>query len=331
MITVGPWRHHLGWLAAAVFLILAGVATAQSSSSNELRELLKSKESLPTRLIVEPGPRTNPPPGPAATGPRGTATNAPGANSAAVGGNQGLTIDVGLPESLAPLVEAIPTSSLASIMIKGGWLMVPIVLSSFILVLFSLERVISLRRGWVIPRHFVKRFMHQMREGQLDRERALDVCLQNHSPVAHVFAHAVRKWGRPAVEVEQAILDGGERTVNQLRRHLRIINGVATVCPLLGLLGTVTGMISAFNAIAGSQAMGRPELLAGGISEALLTTAAGLCVAIPALILHMYFVSRVDQLVTEIDALGQEVVHLISAETLAQSKGKHEPGKRHAA
>ena len=124
------------------------------------------------------------------------------------------------------------------------------------------------------------------------------------------------------MEVEQAIIDAGERANNGLRRYLRILNGVATVSPLLGLLGTVVGMIRAFNAIATSDAMGRPELLASGISQALLTTAAGLTVAIPALICYMFFVSRVDRLIIDIDALGQELVQMISAEELEQAKPK---------
>jgi biopolymer transport protein ExbB len=91
---------------------------------------------------------------------------------------------------------------------------------------------------------------------------------------------------------------------------------VSTVAPLLGLLGTVWGMIQAFNVIATSPAMGRAEMLAGGISVALITTAAGLLVAIPAMILYLYFVGRVDGLVMEIDHYGQEIVNLISYEAL---------------
>ena len=130
-----------------------------------------------------------------------------------------------------------------------------------------------------------------------------------------VFAAASRKWGHSAVEVEQAIIDSGERVANGLRKHLRMINGIATVCPLLGLLGTVLGMIKAFNAIVSAGAMGQPELLAGGIGEALITTAAGLSVAIPALIAYMFFISRVDKLIVEIDALGQDVVQAIAADS----------------
>ena len=216
----------------------------------------------------------------------------------------------------------IPTRNMWNIVKDGGPLMIPILICSLILVTFVFERLISLRRGRVIPKPFVTRFIRQIREGELDRERALDLCLESASPVADVLAGAVRKWGRPAVEVEQAVIDAGERTTNGLRRYLRVFNGVATVAPLLGLLGTVVGMIRAFNAIATADAMGRPELLATGISQALLTTAAGLCVAIPALILYMYFVSRVDRLIIDIDALGQQLVNMISAEELQNGSQK---------
>ncbi len=215
---------------------------------------------------------------------------------------------------------AIPTRDLWSIIQDGGLLMIPILISSLILVAFVFERAVNLRRGRVIPRPFVKRFLKQLRERELDRDQAIELCQNNASPVAQVLVGAVRKWGRPAVEVEQAIIDGGERVTNGLRRYLRVINGVATVTPLLGLLGTVVGMIRAFNDIATVNAMGRPELLAKGISEALLTTAAGLTVAIPALICYLFFVSRVDRLIVDIDALGQEVVHVIADEELPSKK-----------
>lgn len=212
--------------------------------------------------------------------------------------------------------EIIPMGNLWEIMKKGGYLMWPIAFCSFLIVAFVLERLISLRRARVIPKPFVTRLLQQVREGQLDRDQALELCEENRSPVADVFAGAVRKWGRPAVEVEQAVIDAGERATNGLRRYLRVFNAVHTIAPLLGLLGTVFGMIKAFNMVAASDALGRPELLAAGISEALLTTAAGLAVAIPALIVYVFFLSRVDRLIIEIDSLGQELVNLISLEAL---------------
>ena len=230
-----------------------------------------------------------------------------------------------LPAESQPLAEpaappnVIPTKNLLQVVRDGGPMMFPLGLSSFLLLVFVFERLIALRRGRVIPKPFVKRFLEQIAEGQLDRELALELCEQNRSPVAEVFGAAARKWGRPAVEVEQAIIDAGERITHGLRKYLRILNGISTVSPLLGLLGTVLGIINCFNTIARSSAMGHYDLLAGGIGEALLTTAGGLFVAIPALIAYLCFVGRVDQLIMEIDAVSQKLVDLISAESQAPS------------
>ena len=153
----------------------------------------------------------------------------------------------------------IPTTDLQKIIHDAGPLMYAILLCSFLLVAFTLERTVSLRRSRVIPKPFVSRFLQQLREGQLDREQALELCEDNGSPVAQVFAGAVRKWGRPGVEVEQGVIDAGERVTNGLRQYLRVFYGVATVGPLLGLMGTVLGMIQTFNAIAAADALGGPN------------------------------------------------------------------------
>lgn len=213
----------------------------------------------------------------------------------------------------------IATKNLLDIIVDGGPLMYPIAVCSFVLTVFVFERIIALRRGRVIPGPFVKRFLAQLSEGQIDREKALLLCEENGSPVAQVFAAAVKKWGKTSVEVEQAILDSGERVTNHLRKHLRLLNGIAQVGPLLGLLGTVVGMIVSFNGLSAGQE-GQREVLASGIAQALLTTAAGMVVAIPALIAYLYFIGRVDRLIMEIDSLGQEIVEIISAEAIADTK-----------
>jgi len=221
---------------------------------------------------------------------------------------------------LAAAGPAVPTRSLFEMLIAGGPVMIPIMLASFLMLLIVFERFISLRRRRVVPRLFIERFLLQLREGALDRSEALERCEDESSHIARVFAAGIRKWGKSAVEVEQAVLDEGERIANVLRRYLRVLNGVSTVSPLLGLLGTVWGMIQAFNVIANSPAMGRSEMLAGGISVALITTATGLLVAIPALIFYLYFVGRVDGLIMEIDHYGQELVSLVSYEGLEDRK-----------
>ncbi|HEX4413182.1 MAG TPA: MotA/TolQ/ExbB proton channel family protein [Lacipirellulaceae bacterium] len=219
-----------------------------------------------------------------------------------------------------PTAGQISTRSLFDMLLAGGPLIIPILLASFLMLLIVFERVISLRRGKVVPRLFIERFLLQVREGALDRSEALERCEDESSHIARVFAAGVRKWGKPAVEVEQAVLDEGERTANVLRRYLRVLNGVSTISPLLGLLGTVWGMIQAFNVIASSPATGRAETLAGGISVALITTATGLLVAIPALVFYLFFVGRVDGLIMEVDRYGQELVNLISNEGLEDLK-----------
>lgn len=225
------------------------------------------------------------------------------------------------PARAAAAAEPAPpaTQSLLDLLLDGGPMLWPILLASLVMSVVALERMVALRRRVVAPGPFVKCLLSQVREGET-REGALLLCEQNRSHVARVFAAGIQRWGRSAVEVEQAVLDEGERAANQLRRNLRLINGVAQVCPLLGLLGTVLGMMRAFEAIAAQQAMGRPALLADGIGQALLSTAAGLAVAIPALILYMLFVGRVDSLVMEIDRRGQELVQLISAEAITARK-----------
>jgi biopolymer transport protein ExbB len=195
---------------------------------------------------------------------------------------------------------------------------VAFIIASVIGVWSVIERLVVLRRRRVIPRGFVERFLMHLRAGRLDKAEALKVCQQNMSPMADIFIHGLRKWGRPSTEVEQAVTDGGERQVTQLKKGLRVLNGVSTLSPLIGLLGTVVGMIKSFNDIATAGAMGQTQTLANGIALALLTTAVGLIIAIPAMAAYLYLAGRIDSVVMEMDRLGQELVHLISAEALRE-------------
>jgi biopolymer transport protein ExbB len=222
--------------------------------------------------------------------------------------------------SPAPAESLIPTGNLLAVIRDGGILMVPLIGCSFVLAVFAIERVVSLRTGRVVPRLFVTRFIEQVQARELARGAALDACDENGSPAARVFAAAVRRWGKPAVEIEQAAIDACERELNHLRRYRRVFNGVATIGPLLGLLGTVFGLIRAFNDVAGAGAMGRPDLLARGFGEALITTAMGLLVAIPAMVLHWVFTSRVDRLAMRLDETCQQVIDEISQESLSEPR-----------
>jgi biopolymer transport protein ExbB len=213
----------------------------------------------------------------------------------------------------------IPVRNLLQIFHDGGLMMYPIALCSFALMVFSFERLIHLRRGRVIPRPFVNRLIEQIQQQQVDRDEGIELCEKNPNPMSRIMIAALKRYGKSAVEVEQAVLDAGERESNHLRKYMRLLSAISNVTPLLGLLGTVMGMIQSFNDISNSQAMGRPEMLAGGISQALLTTAAGLLVAIPAYAMYVYFVGHIDRLIIEMDHHAQRLVEVISAEGLQES------------
>ncbi|MBL8808612.1 MAG: MotA/TolQ/ExbB proton channel family protein [Planctomycetaceae bacterium] len=231
------------------------------------------------------------------------------------GGNAGANSQSGTaPENAAP--AGIPTDPLGIADAMGRPFTAAFIAASIIGVWSVIERLVVLRRRRVIPKAFVERFLMHLRAGRMDKTEAISVCQQNESPMADVFLHGVRKWGRPSVEVEQAVLDGGERQISQLKKGLRVLNGVSTLSPLIGLLGTVVGMIRSFNDIATAGAMGQTQTLANGIALALLTTAVGLLIAIPAMAAYLYLAGKVDSLVMEMDRLGQELVNLISAEAL---------------
>jgi biopolymer transport protein ExbB len=246
---------------------------------------------------------SNPSVGPLPTAPAqsGNANAVPDANAQAAG------------------EPSIPMGNLLNVIREGGILMLPIIGCSFVMLIFVMERLLYLRRARMIPRPFVRGVIEQLEQQQLGRDEALALCEENGSPIAEIFAGALKKYGRSAVEVEQAVVDAGERVVSQMRKYLRLFNAISNLTPLLGLLGTVLGMIDAFNTIARADAMGRPELLAGGIGTALITTAAGLCVAIPSYTAYAFFLGRIDKLILEMDSHAQSIVEIISAEGLQES------------
>ncbi|MFN9594595.1 MAG: MotA/TolQ/ExbB proton channel family protein [Pirellulaceae bacterium] len=217
--------------------------------------------------------------------------------------------------------SAASTGTLRQWFAKGGILMYPIALCSLLLTAFSVERWISLRQGHLVPKPFVKRLLEQVRSQQLEKEEAIELCERNPSEMSDILLAALRKYGRPQLEIEQAVVDAGDRSSQKLKKNLRVFHAISNVAPLLGLLGTVLGMMESFNAIATSSAIGRPDLLAGGIGQALITTAAGLLVAIPAYLASIYFLSKVDRALIQMDHYSQQLVDMISAEGLSESDG----------
>lgn len=175
----------------------------------------------------------------------------------------------------------------------GGWAMVPIVVASALALAIILERFWSLRRSAVAPPTLGAEVREWARTPKLDPAHL--EALEANSPLGELLAAALRARGRPHEVVRERVEDAGRHVVHRMERYLNTLGTIALVSPLLGLLGTVFGMIRMFLAVMVS-GVGDPMKMAGGIGEALVCTAAGLCVAVPAYIFHRYFRGRVTEL-----------------------------------
>lgn len=189
----------------------------------------------------------------------------------------------------------------------GGWLMAPIILCAIIAMGIMLERFWTLKQKRVIPDDLTRKVWDWVRNDELERNRIQS--LHQGSPLGQILAAGLINRDRERVVMKDSIEDTGRHVVHELERYLDTLGTVAAVSPLLGLLGTVIGMVKVFAEIK-IQGVGNPTVLAGGISEALITTAAGLTVAIPALIGYRYYRSRVDTLVVDME---KEAIKLVEA------------------
>jgi biopolymer transport protein ExbB len=191
---------------------------------------------------------------------------------------------------------------------KGGPLMYPILLCSILALAIFLERLwifFRIRRGTPV---LVKEVENLVLKNKIDE--ALIVCQRNGNPLARIFIAALRLAGRPREQIKTVVDEVGSREVAPLERYLGLLGTIATISPLLGLLGTVLGMIRAFTVIA-VQGIGTPATLGGGISEALITTATGLSVAIPAILLHKYLAGRVDRITMDMEEHSLHMVDIL--------------------
>lgn len=221
-------------------------------------------------------------------------------------------------ESVQQAASSAEVKSVWDFVVKGGIMMVPIGLCSLLAVTVFIERLISLRRRKVIPPSFLPGLRKHLNGDLSNPVRAVKYCQKNSSPVARVFEAGLKRLGGPIELVERHINETGQRETLKLRKYLRILSVIASVSPLMGLLGTIFGMIAAFQTVALSgEALGRTEMLAEGIYEAMITTAAGLIVAIPALIFYHWLSAKVQKLVMDIDEMTVEFVEQISAGVIA--------------
>ncbi len=187
----------------------------------------------------------------------------------------------------------------------GGWLMIPIILCSIIAAAICVERFWTLRREQIAPKNLLAQAWSQIKSNEMDGKKLRE--LRAGSPLGEILAAGIANHRRGREQMKEAIEESAARVVHEMERYLNTLGTIAAVTPLLGLLGTVIGMIKVFSAIR-LEGTGNAQVLAGGISEALITTAAGLTVAIPALFLYRFFQRKVDELVVSME---QEAIKLV--------------------
>lgn len=194
------------------------------------------------------------------------------------------------------------------LLLKGGGLIYPIVFCSILALAIFLQRYYSYYRYQRGNRELNEK-LQPLIQDHLYKE-ALDYCNLTDNALSRVYATAFRLAGKPRAQIKAVVVEVGMREVAPLERYLGLLGTIATISPLLGLLGTVIGMIRAFNVLA-VEGVGTPATLGGGISEALITTAAGLSVAIPTLLLHKYLTGRVDRITLDMEDKALRVVDLL--------------------
>jgi biopolymer transport protein ExbB len=193
----------------------------------------------------------------------------------------------------------------------GGWLMLPLILCSVVAAAIIIERLWTLQRKRVLPDDLTARVWTWASNRQLDESHIR--ALAESSPLGQVLAAGLSNRNRSRDIMKESIEDTGRHVVHELGRYLNSLGTIAAITPLLGLLGTVIGMVKVFTAIT-THGVGDPGALAGGISEALITTAAGLSIAIPALIGYRYLRGRVDGLVVNMEKEAMRLVDAIHRE-----------------
>ncbi len=186
--------------------------------------------------------------------------------------------------------------------------MYPIIFCSIVALAIFLERLWVLRRKNIIPQDFINNV-----EGLLKKQKiseAVFLCQNDMSSIAKIFLAGLRSTQKGMWLVKEAIEERGSREATILEKNVDILSTIANLTPLLGLLGTVSGMIKTFNAIS-VQGIGNPAPLAGGIAEALITTATGLCIAIPTLVCYRFLKDKASSLIFEMEENSIRLVDLM--------------------
>lgn len=194
---------------------------------------------------------------------------------------------------------------------SGGWLMVPILLCSIVAAAICVERLWTLQRSRIVPKNLLAQIWSAVKTEDLDAQKLRE--LRANSPLGQVLAAGVANGKRGREVMKEAMEEAASQVSHDMERYLTSLGIIASISPLLGLLGTVVGMIKVFTALM-LEGAGNANVLAGGISQALITTAAGLSVAIPALMFHRFFLRRIDELMVTMEQEAGKLVEILQGD-----------------
>ena len=201
------------------------------------------------------------------------------------------------------------TISIMELALAGGWLMIPIVLSSFVAIYIFIERVITINKANESPDAFIGKIKELVLKGDITAAKML--CNQHDTPVARMIEKGVSRIGSPLKNIEASIENVGKIELFKLEKNLSVLATVSGAAPMMGFLGTVIGMVQAFISIAQEEGSVSPKLLADGIYTAMITTVAGLIVGIVAYLGYNFLVTRVSKVVNKMEYSAIEFIDLL--------------------
>jgi biopolymer transport protein ExbB len=200
-------------------------------------------------------------------------------------------------------------TSLLDVLVLGGWVMIPLVLLSLLTFYLLVERLITIRRASSNPEVITDRVRDYVRNG--DVEGAIAYCKDKDVPITRILQQGLERLGRPISEIQDAVQAAGKHETFELERKTNLLASIAGIAPMLGFFGTVIGMIRAFQEIQNLQGNVNPSVLAGGIWEALVTTAAGLLVGILALFSYNFLIGRIRRITNDMERSATDFIDLL--------------------
>ena len=223
-----------------------------------------------------------------------------------------------LPADTAAAMAQPETTNWLDTLLLGGWVMGIIALLSFLTIYLFVERMITLRRAKTDRESIMSRVRDYVQAG--DIHGAMAFCESKDKPLTRILMHGLERLGRPIAEIQDAVHAAGKYETFELEKRTDLLASLAGIAPMLGFLGTVSGMIKAFQEIQRLQGNVNPSVLAGGIWEALLTTAAGLVVGIMAFFFYNFLLGRINRRVNELERAATEFIDLLQEPAPAPSR-----------